>query len=313
MRRNRIRWTWSALGVALLAACATTTALPSQQLVDARQAYEIAREGPAATWAPSALLDAKRALADAEGAVGTDQADHYAYIALRLAQIAQARGDQAAAAVQLERAHAARNALMGKREQLAQDEIARQRIELEKRNAELEAERQARISSYAEADARAQELRVEREARAQAEKERNEAMQTLREFAGIQETERGLVVTLAGSLLFRSDEAVLLPIAQAKLDQVALALRQLGENQAFVIEGHTDSRGTEDFNRRLSAARAQAVRAYLVSRGVPAEQVVAIAKGEDEPVASNNSPEGRANNRRVEIVIRRPPPQLPSG
>jgi outer membrane protein OmpA-like peptidoglycan-associated protein len=313
MRRNRNRWTWSVLSVALLAACATTTAMPSQQLVDARQAYAIARQGPAATWAPSALLDAKRALGEAEAAVGSDQAEHYAYVALRLAQIAQARGDQTAAAVQLERAHAARNALIGKREQLAQDELARQRIELERRNAELEAERQARISGYAEADARSKELRVEREARAQAEKERNEAMQTLRELAAIQETERGLVVTLAGSLLFRSDEAVLLPIAQAKLDQVALALRQLGKNQAFVVEGHTDSRGSADFNRRLSAARAEAVRAYLVSRGVPQEQIVAVAKGEDQPIASNASPEGRANNRRVEIVIRRPPPQLPSG
>ncbi|MDX2087012.1 MAG: OmpA family protein [Kofleriaceae bacterium] len=62
----------------------------------------------------------------------------------------------------------------------------------------------------------------------------------------------------------------------------------------------------------LSAARAEAVRAYLVSRGVPPEEVVAVAKGEDQPVASIDSPEGRANNRRVEIVIARPAPQLPS-
>jgi len=178
----------------------------------------------------------------------------------------------------------------------AEEELARTDAELTARDAQLEAEQQARARSDAALATRAE----------QAERERNDALATLRELASIQESERGLVITLAGSLLFRTDETTLLPVAQQRLDQVATALQTLAGGQTLVIEGHTDSVGTTDYNRRLSEARAEAVRAYLISRGVPPEQLVAVAKGEEEPVASNDTSEGRANNRRVEIVISRP-------
>ena len=69
------------------------------------------------------------------------------------------------------------------------------------------------------------------------------------------------------------------------------------------VEGFTDSRGADDMNLKLSQDRANAVKDYLVSQGVKPEKVRAMGRGEANPVASNDTPEGRANNRRVEIVV----------
>ena len=94
-----------------------------------------------------------------------------------------------------------------------------------------------------------------------------------------------------------------MPLAQQKLDQVAKALGDLDDKQTVLVEGHTDSKGPDDANMALSQARAESVRAYLVSRGVKPARISAVGRGEAQPVATNDTPEGRANNRRVEIVI----------
>jgi outer membrane protein OmpA-like peptidoglycan-associated protein len=73
----------------------------------------------------------------------------------------------------------------------------------------------------------------------------------------------------------------------------------------LIVEGHTDSQGSESYNQDLSQRRADAVRDYLVQKGYPADHIQARGKGEGSPIADNASPEGRANNRRVEIVIER--------
>jgi outer membrane protein OmpA-like peptidoglycan-associated protein len=124
--------------------------------------------------------------------------------------------------------------------------------------------------------------------------------------AKVKEDARGIVITLSGSILFRTDQSTLLPIARVHLDRVAEALREVGEAQTIVIEGHTDSRASTTYNLELSRARAETVRAHLVSRGVPADRIEAIGQGESDPVASNASAEGRANNRRVEIIVSPP-------
>ena len=296
-----------ALAVAgMLSACGGAMH-PTTQLVDARLAYQQASTGNAAQYAPGSVVEARRALDTAERAYQDDRDQDYqlytAHVALRQAQNATERGDAIAARAAYEQQQAAQRAELERQAAAARAEraqalqqVARRDAELAKRDAQLKAEQQAHAQSDAALAGRAE----------QAERERNQALASLRELAAIQETERGLVITLAGSLLFRTDEATLLPVAQQRLDQVATALRTLAGGQTLVIEGHTDSVGTSDYNRRLSGARAEAVRAYLVSRGVPPEQVVAVAKGEDEPVAPNDTPEGRANNRRVEIVISRP-------
>lgn len=118
------------------------------------------------------------------------------------------------------------------------------------------------------------------------------------------EEERGLVITLSGSVLFASDESTLLPAAQTKLNEVAQALLASKERR-ITIEGHTDSQGSTDHNVVLAQERAEAVRSYIVSRGYPSNLVFAQGIGEGRPIADNNSAEGRANNRRVEIIIDR--------
>ena len=111
-------------------------------------------------------------------------------------------------------------------------------------------------------------------------------------------------ITLSGQVLFASNEATLLPAATKSLDNVVAALKGVPANSGkVVIEGHTDSRGARSYNRDLAERRARAVRDYLVSRGMSSEQFAVDGVGPDRPVADNRSAEGRANNRRVEIVL----------
>ena len=90
--------------------------------------------------------------------------------------------------------------------------------------------------------------------------------------------------------------------AQSKLTSVAEALKDQ-DDRKIVVEGHTDSVGSDASNQELSMARAQSVVGFLTSHGVPADRVTAQGFGASRPVADNKSPEGRANNRRVEIIV----------
>jgi len=138
------------------------------------------------------------------------------------------------------------------------------------------------------------------------EKRTADALASLASLASLKEEERGLVLTLSGSILFRSADSALLPQAQVKLDQVVKALLAIRARN-LIVEGHTDSQGTDAYNQGLSQRRADAVRDYLVQRGFPANQIQSRGRGEGSPIANNASTEGRANNRRVEIVIEREP------
>jgi outer membrane protein OmpA-like peptidoglycan-associated protein len=139
---------------------------------------------------------------------------------------------------------------------------------------------------------------------ARAEADRH-AAEALKELADVKRDQRGLVVTLSGSVLFKSNEATLLPDAKKRLDQVAQALNET-KGSALVIEGHTDNQGSDTFNQSLSEKRAQAVKDYLVKAGYDSSLIQVSGLGEANPVADNTSPEGRANNRRVEIIVKQP-------
>ncbi|WP_323844848.1 OmpA family protein [Microbulbifer magnicolonia] len=102
---------------------------------------------------------------------------------------------------------------------------------------------------------------------------------------------------------FETSLAVLKPAAQESLLEVAQALRSQPDSRVE-IAGHTDSQGNDAFNLQLSRSRANAVRAFLIQNGVPAAQLSAIGYGETQPVASNDTPNGRAQNRRVEMRFR---------
>ena len=116
-----------------------------------------------------------------------------------------------------------------------------------------------------------------------------------------------MVITLSGSVLFATNKSELLPAAQTKLQEVARALTQQDKDSKILIEGHTDSQGADDMNMALSQRRAESVKNYLVSQGMAADRITAVGVGKQRPIADNASPEGRANNRRVEIIVQPTP------
>ena len=147
------------------------------------------------------------------------------------------------------------------------------------------------------------ELAQERQARAAAEAQLADSRKQIEHYARIQETARGTVITLAGGVLFASGKAELLPEAQDRLSQVATFLK--GSPRPVLVEGYTDSHGSQKKNQALSEKRARAVADYLASQGVPADRLQAVGKGESSPIASNSTSSGRAENRRVEIVLQK--------
>lgn len=117
-------------------------------------------------------------------------------------------------------------------------------------------------------------------------------------------TDRGLVVTL-GDVLFATGRSELKGGAASNLGKLAAFLTKYPE-RTVVIEGHTDSVGSEESNLALSQRRADAVKSWLVNQGVAAERLVATGKGESSPVAGNASASSRQQNRRVEVIISNP-------
>lgn len=113
----------------------------------------------------------------------------------------------------------------------------------------------------------------------------------------------GRRVTLDASLLFDIDEAVLKPVAENTLRELATEINAI-PNARVVLEGHTDSDGSDEYNQGLSEARAAAVAKFLVESGGIAEALVeSVGYGESQPVAPNDTPANKAKNRRVEALI----------
>jgi Outer membrane protein and related peptidoglycan-associated (lipo)proteins len=284
------------------AGCAT---MPPNELVNARSAYRIASEGPAAQLAPVELHKAQEALNLAEQSF-LKESDSYktkdlAYTAQRKAEKAGAVGALAADKASKDKANAdfqkkqTEIVKQGKQDLSdSEKQTAAARAELDKRAAveEVKDKANAEIVEQGKQNLRDSEQRTA-DARAE-----------LARLAVVKEEKRGLVVTLSGGVLFQSAKSTLLSSAQVKLDQVAKALLAVRARN-LIVEGHTDSQGSESYNQGLSQRRADTVRDYLVQRGYPADRIQARGMGEGSPIADNASPEGRANNRRVEIVIER--------
>ncbi|NJN47123.1 MAG: OmpA family protein [Candidatus Competibacteraceae bacterium] len=127
----------------------------------------------------------------------------------------------------------------------------------------------------------------------------------------VQETDELAVITVAADILFDFDKADIRPDAEVALQQIAGVLQKRYADQPFTIHGHTDSKGSDSYNKALSQRRAGAVSAWLAGNGIAAERVELEAHGEAQPVAPNetptatDNPAGRQQNRRVEIVVQR--------
>jgi outer membrane protein OmpA-like peptidoglycan-associated protein len=135
------------------------------------------------------------------------------------------------------------------------------------------------------------------------EKKYAQAVSDLKTIAAVKQEGRGMVITLSGEVLFASGESALLPGAMVKLNEVADALTKSNPESKIVVEGHTDSQGKAAFNQELSFKRAQSVRDYLAAHGIASDRISAQGLGSTRPIATNGNPEGRANNRRVEIIV----------
>lgn len=277
-----------------LAACASS---PSRELLDARNAYAQASAGPAAEAVPADLHKAKVSLDRAEAAFSAGASDQrdLAYVAERRAQLAEVlakRAEHADARVHAEATLASEKDANHVR---TKEDLERTRASLA--DAEHDAADQKQRASESDSHA------AEADERAADADRRLKAMQLeLAKWAAVKQEPRGMVITLSGSVLFASDRSTLLPEAQTRLGQVAAALLETKERH-LDVEGYTDSQGKDAYNLDLSQRRADAVRTYLVSNGYPPDLIVAHGAGKTMPIADNATAEGRANNRRVEIVI----------
>jgi outer membrane protein OmpA-like peptidoglycan-associated protein len=274
-----------------LIACAAS--LPPPDLVNARTAYDRAASGPAKQLNPADVHVAKKQLAVAEAEFrnngDTPAARDQAYLALRKAELAEVVARTRSSEMGADGVEASMHAEQGRAVARTAAELARTRNELATQGAEASATRES--------------LEEERARREKAEADAAQARADLAKFASVKQEARGMVITLSGGVLFESGKSALLPSAQLKLNDVAKSLIQEDPDSKIVVEGHTDSQGAADFNQTLSQQRAQAVRDYLVSRGIASDRVTAQGFGFSRSVADNKSAEGRANNRRVEIVV----------
>ncbi|MFL5299522.1 MAG: OmpA family protein [Anaeromyxobacteraceae bacterium] len=129
----------------------------------------------------------------------------------------------------------------------------------------------------------------------------------LEEIAETKRTENGVVVNMKSEILFDSGSAVLKPEAIAQIEKVGDVLAKYSDDR-IRVEGHTDATGTRKANEELSLRRAAAVKAVLIGRGVKETQITALGMGEEKPIADNKTPEGKKQNRRVELHIDVPQP-----
>ena len=266
------------------AACATVP-VPAE-LASARTVYDRSAAGPAASLDPADLHTAHESLEKAEQSFTSDgdtqKTRDLAYTAQRGAEVAETR--------------ARTMQFVAQKEAVTAQMLATQTSQVTVTAAQLGMAKQQLATQ-------GQALAGETARREDADKRAAQAAADLARFATVKQEPRGMVITLSGSVLFTSANWALLPEAQSKLSDVAAALEKQSPTSKISVEGYTDSQGGASYNLTLSQKRADSVRTYLVSHGIASDRVTAQGMGLASPIADNASPEGRANNRRVEIVV----------
>jgi OOP family OmpA-OmpF porin len=326
----------------LVAGCANSQQemMAKDQLERARSAYMQAKSNRnVEAFAPLPFTDAGKAMQAAEQAKGAEEMEQLSYIAEKKSLIAitlaegkmaeneieklnrdtaniiaekrtqearvaqkEARVAQKEARVAQKEAENARLLAMAESERAAK---AKKEAEEARSLAAAETERTARAKAEAEARAReAEQARMAAQAEAaRAAKAKAEADQLMRELSDLKakQTERGIVLTI-GDVLFATGKGDLSSDALRSVDKLADFLQKY-LNRNVLIEGHTDSVGSDEFNLTLSQKRADSVKGTLTSKGIAEERIATKGYGKKYPVASNDTAAGKQQNRRVEVIV----------
>lgn len=261
---------FSVAAALLLSACA---AGPNPKIEDARTTLLRSQKNPdIARAAPHALREAKKNIDRAQAAYDAgkqDATDHYAYLAQTQLQMAAAQAEGLRLQKQVESATA-------KRKQL-----------------QLRAEQEKAINAQQSAAAAQKQAAAAHQRAAQLESE-------LRALKA-KHTQRGIVLTL-GDVLFDTDKAGLKAGGLRTVNKLAAFMSEYPERRVR-IEGHTDSRGSAQYNQGLSQRRSLSVKSALLQQGIDPGRIATVGLGEAYPKASNKTAAGRQQNRRVEIII----------
>ena len=318
----------SALFVAVLSACASNA--PNATLESARTAVNQTGSNPEVIRrAPLELKAARDTIDQADGVWRSDrdegEVNHLSYLAKQRAEVARniarsrqvdedvkdanSAGDKLRLEARTREAEKARMDATVAQNQTQTAQAQARQSQIDAANAQQNAVAASRMAAAdraqsvaAQEAAAAERLRAEQAAgTANAAQERVRQLEAqLRDIEGKQ-TERGLLVTL-GDVLFAFNKAELAPQAGPRLDKLAAFLKQFPQRK-LLVEGYTDAVGTDAYNMEVSERRAEAIREALVARGVDTTRVVTKGYGKAYPVADNGSTDGRAVNRRVEVVI----------
>jgi len=271
------------MGISLLiAGCAGMTAQEKERGMNAvnkaKVALEEAKANPEVASAASVTLyEAEQLLQEAENV--TDdilKKEHLAYMSERKTQLAVASAERATAEKETLNLSRERDQLLLK---LREKEIGRVQATAQQREKEAKS---------------AQELAATK----QAELER---LRTELEEMKARPTDRGMVLTL-GDVLFETNRSTLLPGAEKNIEQLSQFMNKYPDRK-IVVEGHTDSRGSAEYNMLLSKRRADSVKNALVEKGIDESRIMTRGYGETHPAASNKTAAGRQQNRRVEVII----------
>lgn len=312
-------------------------------ILGARRAVEIARRAGARRYAETELREAEIKLASLEQTWPTRRKDQEKYSGaahdvMRIAEnartqavergtqarlsderrdaastISQAQSDADRALNEANRAQNKANRAQTEadlaNQRAATDRDAMNRAQLETADARVRAERARNETDQAKANeesARSDAERARQDTEAMRQQQTEAQQRLYVSLSAILETRRearGLIVNLS-DVLFDFNQATLKPGAREKLSKLAGILLAYPGSYRIQIEGHTDSVGSQDYNQKLSEDRAEAVHGYLIQAALPADRMVGVRGfGKIRPVATNDTPEGRQTNRRVEIVI----------
>jgi outer membrane protein OmpA-like peptidoglycan-associated protein len=294
---STMRTTTLMLAAVAVGACAT--AKKPDYLTQAENIYAALEARGGNESVEAEMIKTRQALDTARMALNVNRSQQYvdgvSYVALRQAQTAEAEERRriamhAADSLKTARLNRllslseAQKAQLAQQQQLSQEEIAALRVR----------------SSTAEQRADSLRRAVE-----EANAKLNDALTQLRslvaEITNIKETSRGLVISLS-DILFDVNQATLKAGAANNVQKIAAILNQY-PNYNISVEGHTDSQGSDAYNQSLSDRRAAAVRLQLISGGVPEARITSKGFGETQPVATNDTPAGRQQNRRVEVIV----------